>query len=58
MHEWTGQSIGHGVTVPTGIAYFPVHGRTNHDLLHTADHGRSIAAKELVVATAWLAGGC
>src|SRR5258705_5425072 len=31
-----GQSIGH-VTVSIGIAHFPVHGRTNHDLLHTAD---------------------
>ena len=31
-----GQTI-HGVTVSIGIAYFPVHGRTNPALLHAAD---------------------
>jgi len=40
-----GQSIGH-VTVSIGIAHFPVHGRTNHDLLHTADRAL-YQAKEL-----------
>jgi diguanylate cyclase (GGDEF)-like protein/PAS domain S-box-containing protein len=27
-----------GITVSIGIAYFPVHGRTHHALLHAADH--------------------
>ena len=44
VHE-DGQAIGH-VTVSIGIAYFPVHGRTNHDLLHTADRAL-YQAKEL-----------
>src|SRR5580765_1294652 len=44
VHE-DGQAIGH-VTVSIGIAYFPVHGRTNHDLLQTADRAL-YQAKEL-----------
>jgi len=31
-----GQTI-HGVTVSIGIAYYPIHGRTNEALLHAAD---------------------
>jgi diguanylate cyclase (GGDEF)-like protein/PAS domain S-box-containing protein len=40
-----GQTID-GVTVSMGIAYYPVHGRTNQSLLHTADKAL-YRAKEL-----------